>query len=462
MIKRQKQKLKINHITPHIGGGVGSVLKNFFELSPKLGVTNALYCLDRCKSNLSTLSCIKVKKDGIILKSQKWGHIQKELAKCDIILIHYWNHPLLAQFLLEARNLQCKKAIWCHISGLSEPQIIPQYLVKIAQKIIFTSSCSFSAPNLKSIIKSNPSQFQVIHSVCALDKYFKLSRKRSNNKKRIINLLYLGTVSSAKMHPECAKIFAELSKQGFQINVVGGPDHCHLSRNVSRIGGVIRTFGEVKNVLPFYAKADLFIYPLRKDHYGTGEQVLLEAVAAGLPVVAFNNPAERAILGNGAGTLVSNTKEFIKETLKLSNNIKYRNKIRKKAFIKLKQRINSNIMVKKLVASLQKTARYTDYPCLAPQQTVFQPTLLELYAINSFFEGEKFIKSMHKNRNSAFFKVCKKLKQVLQCRAHPRMWRLDSKGTPAQYLKYLSSYRDSITFKNANKSLKPTCMASLV
>jgi glycosyltransferase involved in cell wall biosynthesis len=450
-----KPTLRVNHIAPHIGGGVGSVLKNFFELSKNLGVTNSLYCLDRCKSNLSALSCLRKKKEGVILCSNKWTNIKKEIFNCDILLIHYWNHPLLAKFLLEARSLKNKIVIWCHNSGLFEPHIIPRYLTKSAQKIIFTSSCSFSAPNLQDLIKTNPKQFSAIHSVCALDKYFKLPERHVHKQKRKINLLYIGTVSGAKMHPECSNIFTKLSKSGFKINVVGGPDHSKLKRNVGKMGGKIKTFGEVKDVTSFYANADLFIYPLRKDHYGTGEQVILEAMAAGLPVVAFSNPAERAILANGAGSLVSKSTEFVKETIKLSNNNKYRHKIRQKAFAKIKNKLNSCIMVQKLVASLKAAAQQAGRRRLASMGAVIKPTLLELYAQNSFFDGEEFIKRIKKTPTSTHLLACRKLKKILQISSQSQIWRLKSKSTPAQYLRYLPNYKGSLMLKKANQSLKP-------
>jgi len=68
------------------------------------------------------------------------------------------------------------------------------------------------------------------------------------------------------MHPQSDKVFAKLSQLGFSINVVGGPDRCQVAGNVRQIGGKIKIFGEVKNVLPFYAKTDFFIYSLREDH----------------------------------------------------------------------------------------------------------------------------------------------------------------------------------------------------
>ena len=50
---------------------------------------------------------------------------------------------------------------------------------------------------------------------------------------------------------------------------------------------------------------DIFFYPLRPGHYGTGEQVLLEAMAAGLAIVAMQGVAESAIVAHGRSGLLA-------------------------------------------------------------------------------------------------------------------------------------------------------------
>lgn len=454
MNRGKRKTLKVNHITPHIGGGVGSVLSNFFKMSSSFGITNSLYCLDICKSNFSNFNSAKAKKEGISLGSKNWKRYKREISNCDVILIHYWNHPLMAKFLLEADFCRNQSVVWCHNSGLFEPQIIPRYLTRIAHKIIFTSSCSFSAPNLQDLIRLNPDQFVSIHSVCSLDKYSKLFRRKKYKKITKGNLLYLGTVSCAKMHPQSDQIFTKLSQLGFSINVVGGPDQCQLARNVRQIGGKINIFGEVKNVLPFYAKADLFIYPLRKDHYGTGEQVLLGAMAAGLPVIAFNNPAEHAILEDGAGTLVSKPVDFVHKTLKLFNNKKYGAKQIKKAHQRIKTEINSSIMVEKLVALLKQTAEHSADIQLRGKPFFLKTSLLELYALNSFFNGEKDLKKTKGKANTLYDTVLSKFKNLIRNEDSYKKWTSNTKSTPSQYLSHLPAHKGFMMLKKIENFLK--------
>ena len=51
--KKSESKLNRNitvvHITPHLGGGVGTSLSNFINQSETLEVSNQVFCLDWCE-----------------------------------------------------------------------------------------------------------------------------------------------------------------------------------------------------------------------------------------------------------------------------------------------------------------------------------------------------------------------------------------------------------------------------
>ncbi|MBN1130982.1 MAG: glycosyltransferase, partial [Chitinispirillaceae bacterium] len=65
------------------------------------------------------------------------------------------------------------------------------------------------------------------------------------------------------------------------------------------------------NVSDYLGIFDVFGYPLGRDHYGTGEQALIEAMAAGLPVVVFDNGSERHLVEHGeTGLVVKNEREY--------------------------------------------------------------------------------------------------------------------------------------------------------
>jgi glycosyltransferase involved in cell wall biosynthesis len=422
--------MKIAHITPHLGGGVGSVLKSFFLLSKDMSLDNSLYCLDICKSNFINLEGTLTKKEGIFFDE---NFNNKELISNDVILIHYWNHPLMARFITDTILPPEKVIFWIHNSGLHEPHIIPDFLFKISKKILFTSACSFGAINLRKIISEQPSHFGVVHSTRSLGDFLKIGSNRVSRFDRN-KLLYVGTVSGTKMHPKSDEIFAGLSKLGFVIRVIGGPDHEQLMNRVAALGGQIETFGELDDILPFFNDSDIFVYPLKSEHYGTGEQVILEAMASGLPVVAFSNPAEKVILEGGGGLLVDSMEEFISSVRDLStSNILY-NSISKSGTTRASKDFDANLMVSKLKSefNLPTPISHND-----ESQVFFAPKKglsdLEIYVLFSFFKGFDLVQNNSPFQANMKNIIFNKIKSDLIREDSAMRWLGSSKGTPLHY-----------------------------
>ena len=442
------RKMHVVHIAAHVGGGVGSVLKDFFLLSKEHGIVNDLFCLDRCDSNFRELKGVETRLDELSYDSSD-PLFSKVLSRCDIVLLHYWNHPLTAKFLSEVRLPPCRLLVWSHNSGLHEPHVIPTYLTQMAQKILFTSRCSLHAPNLKSLIKREPEKFGVVHSTRSLDKFQQIGRKRARQTAGK-NLLYVGTVSKAKMHPESARIFSELSKQGYTIRVVGGPEHEELAAEVSLLGGKIEVFGTVHNVSDFYRNADVFIYPLHSDHYGTGEQVMLEAMAAGLPIVAFNNPAEEVILEGGGGILVSTHNEFIDSTSNLLNNSKVLQDISRQSLVRVESEFSAKIMVEKIIRFCVDLLGYEKASSTLSMHQDISMDALTLYARNSFFDDDVF-ECIVQNPQDAADIVFSKIVTQMNNQQNASRWLDESKSTPIHYLRYIE---DSIPLREVAKKIR--------
>lgn len=302
----------ILHLSPHVGGGVGAVLMDWLiQSSLDASTIHTLVCLDACHpASLKRLVDSKITfLDNIYRQDRSilWGHI----AQADIVLMHYWNHPLLARLLVEEGFPSSRLICWCHNSGLHEPSTIPSFLVALTDRIIFTSGVSWRSPNLASAISLSPEKFNSIHSTRDLLPFIELSHHRAFPPvgKR---LLYTGTVSYDKLHPDTVLILNKLSQYGLKITILGGPDHEVIAQELPADVSGILFAGPVDDVVPYLAEADIFIYPLCHNHYGTGEQAILEAMASGLPVVAYSNPSESILISDHeTGRLVSSTGEFV-------------------------------------------------------------------------------------------------------------------------------------------------------
>lgn len=452
--------MRIVHITPHIGGGVGSVLLGLFESMRLMSVQNSLYCLDYAESNFASITSISKKEDGLFFKPDIQIDLVNSLDGIDLVLLHYWNHPLLARFLSQNQLPKEKLVIWCHNSGLFEPQVLPKYLLNISNKVVFTNSCSYAAHNLQDLISVFPGRYGVVHSTRNLEDFIGIGSDRSYKKLKR-NLLYTGTVSGSKMHPESAKIFAALSKQGFLIRVVGGPDHMRLANAVRSYGGEIEVFGEVKDVLPFFAEADIFIYPLRPDHYGTGEQVILEAMASGLPVIAFDNPAERAILEEGGGVLVSDAQDFVSSVNKLGSypSVSFES-MSLSAVNRIKLEFNIDRMTKNLIGNMSDTAQTIHRDVVDQRLTSFPQAgmdELNLYALHSFFDGEEMISNHVDNLASLEKSILEKIRPSLKSFDGIAKWCDSSKSTPFHYQRY---FPDNIHLKSLCEKITAECGAT--
>jgi hypothetical protein len=59
------------------------------------------------------------------------------------------------------------------------------------------------------------------------------------------------------------------------------------------------------------ANADIFFYPLQRQHHGTAENALVEAMSLGLAPLVLDNPAEKAIVQDGFTGFVASSIEEI-------------------------------------------------------------------------------------------------------------------------------------------------------
>jgi glycosyltransferase involved in cell wall biosynthesis len=433
-----RSAIRIAHITPHLGGGVGEVIKGLFSYSKNY--ENSLFTLDWCNSNFENLEGAKNAIQGLSYRLDEF--IIKQLTEYDIFVVHYWNHPLMADFLARICLSKSRLIFWCHNSGLYEPHIIPSYLAKLSNVILFTSECSFLAPNITEILTSNKFlNIGSVHSTRVLDNFLEigLSRKKVNNNKK---LLYVGTVSQSKLHHQSAFIFAELSKKGYTIDIVGGMDHEALAYEVHELGGKVNVHGPVDNVRYFYINADVFIYPLRSNHYGTGEQVILEAMASGLPVIAFSNPAESAIIENGVdGFLVNSTKSFIDSVGTLFQDHELIFTMGSSGVQNICKKYAIKIMLDKLEDYYLKTLEFKKGSIRVSGEFNQLESKLNLYCRNSFY-GEAYCNDLGSNLQCNINTIYAKIRSNMLNFNSKDGWLAENKSTPFHYLKYFPNDKD--------------------
>lgn len=262
--------------------------------------------------------------------SKNYEELIKIISDVDIILIHWWNHPLMYEFLVKYTLPKCRVIIWSHISGLHSPSNFTKPLFRYADKFIFTTPISYEADIIKNLSFKQKQKISVIWSTAGLKHIKDVSFKKHKG----FNVGYLGTVDYSKLHKDFLNISAKIDIDDIHFIVCGGDDEKNI-RTEAISKGIDNKFefvGKVDNIKPYLEKFDIFGYPLSLYHFGTCDQVLAEAMGCGIVPVVFDNAMEEYMVQDGkTGIVVKNQLEYKEAIKKLYKNKKFKSKLSKNA-----------------------------------------------------------------------------------------------------------------------------------
>jgi len=314
--------VNILHIVAHLGGGVGKAISNLVISSVEQGniYKHTIICLEE---NQKKYYCNKIVDSGaILINTNNISVIKKLIDQCDILQVEWWNHPFLLKILSSINSINCRLIIWCHTSGIYN-SIIPDALINICQKVVFTSSCSFKAKNITFFSnKLEKELFQVISSGTGIEKNINIPFIKINDKK--IRSCYVGTLNFSKLNPRFVEYLSKIEDTNFKIDLYGDVvNKEHLINQCIDLNrkDMLVFNGFKENIISELVNHNLFIYLLNERHYGTAENALLEAMSLGIAPIVLNNPAESSIIQhNKTGFIVENGNDFKEQYRVLLNN----------------------------------------------------------------------------------------------------------------------------------------------
>lgn len=321
-------KKRILHISPHLGGGVGRVLLSYLSHTKTNELfEHSIYCLDSINNNAKEI-LLKNSINSKELVSQTPDILLEEIAFFDIIVIHWWNHPLLFDFLIRYEIPPCRIAFWAHVSGNEAPNIFSHTLFDYPDYFIFTTPISYLVQEVTSYPKAD--KFKTIWATGGLDHVKNIIKKEHNN----FNIGYIGTVDYSKMHSSFIDICESIDINNVKFIVCGGGDIEELQKEISKrvLTDKFLFTGFVNDISPYLEIFDLFAYPLAENHYGTCDQALAEAMGCGIVPIVFNNNMENYMVDNMySGIIVKNKEEFITAVKELYLNKNFRDRLGEKA-----------------------------------------------------------------------------------------------------------------------------------
>lgn len=308
--------MKILHITAHMGAGAGKAISGlaFSDDSNQ----HKVILLERPEKTNHLKQCEQIGIEIMVCPAKE--KMVKEVSEADVIVVNWWHHPAVYKVLMEISEIPSRLILWSHVNGLFYPRLKPDF-------IDCFDACMFTA---KATFQNNSWSEREKEQICKRSELvygmgdfhpqgFKAKEKYCMGKKVLAG--YVGTLDYAKLHPD----FVEWLKavvtccQSIQFMIAGDPapeleedvNNAGLSENIIFLG--FRT--DIPKLLSSW---DIFIYPLNPVNFATTENALLEAMAAGLPVIASDGIVEQSIIEDGkTGFLVSDEKTFANRMMEL-------------------------------------------------------------------------------------------------------------------------------------------------
>ena len=135
--------MNILHITPHLGTGIGTVTLHYLKNESIKNIhKHRIIVLDDLNNDAKkTLKELDISFEESVFKSPSL--VKEAIKEADIVLIHWWNHPLLSVFLMTERLPQCRLIMRCHISGIEAPNNFTPNTLRYPDRFIFTTPMSY-------------------------------------------------------------------------------------------------------------------------------------------------------------------------------------------------------------------------------------------------------------------------------------------------------------------------------
>ena len=297
-------KRKILHITPHLGGGVGTVVKNW--LLEELSDTE----------NEHQIISLEVNKNPIDPRLNVLQGMYNEIEKimflvnaADIVLIHWWNHPLLFDLIINHTWPDCRIVMWSLASCLFPPYVHSEKLLKFSDRFIFSSPVSYDTQEIKDLPAEQSDKIDVIWAAGDTSRYYRISKK--NHEGFQVGTI-IGSADYSKLNPAFATLCSKVTNPNIRFTIICSEAFAgQLASDIDKEGITERVelIPFVSDILPYLQSFDVFGYPLQPYHFGTCEVAIGEAMMAGIVPVVLNNPAERYIINHGIDGFIAESME---------------------------------------------------------------------------------------------------------------------------------------------------------
>ena len=106
--------MKILHVTPHLGGGVGKAHATISAVLPD--VVEQTFVLLEAPRDRRFIDKIEASGARVII-AESLDHVASLAREADIVQFEFWNHPRMFECLARTEFPPIRSVFWSHISG---------------------------------------------------------------------------------------------------------------------------------------------------------------------------------------------------------------------------------------------------------------------------------------------------------------------------------------------------------
>lgn len=308
--------VNVLHILDRLtGAGPTRSLINLVKLQRRLGLPYA-HKLITLQREAYPIAVLQAKQAGLaVLRQPDEATLRDELAKADLVQVHFWNNPFIYDFLATGTGHHAglprppmRLLVWSKVVGDHAPQVITPWLVDYADMLVATSPHTLTLPVMQPAVAAH--RAAVVYGIADFDRLAGLVPRPHET----FNVGYIGTLNFSKMHPDFVSMSAgaKIPAARFILCGAGGGEDT-LNEQARRLGAEDRFLfqGFVENIKSVLETLDVFGYPLCEDTYATSEMSLQEAMYAGVPPVVFPYGGVKYLVEHGqTGLVVHSAAEY--------------------------------------------------------------------------------------------------------------------------------------------------------
>ncbi|MCC6737331.1 MAG: glycosyltransferase family 4 protein [Bauldia sp.] len=295
--------LKLLHVIPRfVGGGPERSLLAYAAEERRAGIANR-HTVAVLDPPISVQMLLAARKLGMALVGRPTHDALSRLIEdADIVLVHFWNHPVLADLLRTLPFPPARVVLWSRVLGLRAPQVLTEDVAGFGDRLVVTARRTLESAGARRAIAQGAAVTYVpgIADMTRLDGYAPRPHEG-------VVVGYIGVVADTKMHPRFAEMSAAV-RAGVRFVVCGGGGgEAALAARFAALGLADRLAmrGPVDDIRTELEGFDVFGYPLAEDTYATSEKALQEAMWVGVPPVVFPHGGVRDLVADGETGLVA-------------------------------------------------------------------------------------------------------------------------------------------------------------